>query len=643
MRLPVQQPKQAAAIPNSWPAPRDGWIANHNLAQPGMKKADGTELAGAKILDNFFPTATGIRLVRGSQVYATLGAGDDPVRSLFSYVSGGAQRMFGAIDSAIYDITTVLNPKNTLIGTENDDIIGTENDDMIGVLSTDGLDVYTGTTSGNWNTTQFATIGNTFVVGVNGADTGFVYDGFSFLPIVDGGLWTVSFTAETTPFQVGETVTGGTSGATGKVIEVITSAPGEGALIVSVTGEDSFVNGETLTGDQGGDATASSDATFLAAGVTFPAGFETMTTADFSYVFVYKQRLFFLQKESLDAWYLPVDQVGGELTRLPLGGVFDKGGSLVFGATWSNDSGNAGGLSEQCIFVTTQGEVAVYQGLSPDQANTWSKVGVYQIGIPLGPKAWIRDGGDLIIATSIGYIRMTEAIRREAAALGPYAVSYPIETAWNDAVSLRSEPWHCAIWAAKQMAVVALPTQNNEAPEMFLANVRTGAWCRRTGWDGTCVLVFQERLFFGNEDGEVMEANITGSDDGAAYTGSCVPLFSHLDAPASLKITEMIMPMGMSPVNLRVQATMLSDFRETLPVQPIASVVRGGAEWGNANWGEFTWGDSRALLPRRQWDAAHAHGYYLAPCIQVTSGSVVPLDYELVSIETTHRTAKAIS
>lgn len=642
MRRPVQQPKQAAAIPHSWPAPRDGWIANHNLAQPGAKKADGTALAGAKVLDNFFPTATGVQLLRGSEPYATLGTGTMPVTSLFSYVAGTVDRMFGATDDAIYDITTVASPLNIVIGTENDDIIGTENDDMIGVLSTEGLDVYTGTTGGNWNTTQFATIGGIFLIGVNGTDDGFIYDGTAFYPLVDGGVWTVPYSLETSPFVVGEVVTGGTSGAVGTVIQVIPGAnPDEGGLIL--TGDAGlFESGEILTGSIAGAATASGDAAVLAAGITFPVDFN-LTTADLSYVFVYKQRLFFLQKESMDAWYLPVDQVAGQLVRLPLASVFEKGGSLVFGATWSNDSGNAGGLSEQCIFVTTQGEVAVFQGLSPDQAETWSKVGVYQIGIPRGPKGWVRDGGDLIIATSIGYVRMTEAIKREAAALGPFAVSYPIETEWNRAVELRTNPWHCVIWAAKQMAVVALPTQNSEMPAMFLANVRTGAWCRRRDWDGTCVLIFRERMFFGSRDGRVVEANVTGMDQGNAYTGTIVPLFENLGAPASLKISEMIMPMGMSPIDVNVQTTMLVDFRENLPPRPTAAVVPTGAEWGSAIWGAFTWGDARAYLPRRQWRAAAGHGYYLSPCLQITSGDVVPLDYELVSMEITYRTGRPIS
>src|SRR5215217_6864761 len=140
-----------------WPAPRDGWIANLNLAQPGAKKADGTTLAGAKVLDNMFPTATGVLLLRGSELYATLGQGDQSVTAMFSYVAGSDEKMFAATETAIYDITTILNPANDRLGTENEDVIGTEDDDEIGWLSTEGLDLVADQTGGNWISAQFAT------------------------------------------------------------------------------------------------------------------------------------------------------------------------------------------------------------------------------------------------------------------------------------------------------------------------------------------------------------------------------------------------------------------------------------------------------------------------------------------------------
>lgn len=543
-------------------AARDGWIANQALAQPNAKKPDGSPLWGASVLDNMYPSADGPVLMRGSETYATLGAGGSPVRSLFAYNVGTVDRMFASTDDAIYDITTVLSPVNMLIGAGGDDVIGTEDDDILGVSSTDGLDVVTGQTGGNWISVQFATAGGTYLRLVNGEDSPLVYDGIDFVD---------------TPLLV------------------FTDAP------------------------------------------------QPTDPANLSYVWAYKQRLFFIMKDTLDAYYLPVDTIGGDLTRLPLGGVFQRGGSLLFGASWSLDAGHQGGLSEQCIFVTTEGEVAVFQGANPSSASDWQKVGVYQIGRPRGNKAWVRDGGDIIVATSIGYVRLSEAIRRELAALGPTAVSYPIETAWNNAVETRSDPWACEIWASKQMAIVAIPTPTGAVPEWFIANVRTGAWARRLNWDALCVLVFRERLFYGTPQGTVVEANITGLDQGAAYTGTCVPLFHDLGTPASFKITELVRAVGITPVPAGVNVSMQVDYVVDLPPAPAALPVPTGAQWGNATWGAFNWGDASTPRPQQRWETRPGAGYAFAPAVQVTSGSIVPLDYQLVRLEITYQTAEIIT
>lgn len=562
MRTPTQRQKPRTSEMVPFAAPRNGWIANLNLAQPQAKNPDGTNVSGAAVLDNMFPTATGVRLFRGSELYATLGDGDEVVTSLFSYVAGTAEHLFGATETTIYDITTISEAGNSVLGTEDDDILGTEDDDMIGWSSTDGLDVVTGQIGGDWVSVQFATAGGIFLRLVNGTDTPLVYDGTDF---------------------------------------------------------DTFP------------------------ALTFEAPDEALDPAILNFAWAYKQRLFFVQKDSLDAWYLDVDQVGGELTKLPLGGVFQQGGSILFGASWSLDAGAQGGLSEQCIIVTTEGEVAVFQGSNPSDASDWGKVGVYRIGRPLGKKAWIRDGGDLIIATSIGYVRLSEAIRRELAALGPTAVSYPIEVAWNQAVELRGTPWHCEVWPSKQMAVVALPTFGEQPPAMFIANIRTGAWCRRLNWEGTCLLVFRERLFFGSVNGKVVEANVSGLDQGASYTGVCVPLFEDLGTPASFKITELARAVGLAPVAVNVQVTIQNDYFVSLAAAPGALPVPIGNEWGNAIWGQSVWGGIPELRPRQDWVSVAGSGYALSPAFQLTSGSVVPLDYELVRVEVTFQTAEIVT
>lgn len=423
-------------------------------------------------------------------------------------------------------------------------------------------------------------------------------------------------------------------------------------------GEDSTIGKETLTSLTGGNwsvvqfATGGGiflrgvngmDAPFVydgttwgtAPALTFAVG-ETTTANDLSYVWAYKTRLFFIQKESLDAYYLPVDSIGGELVKLPLGGVFERGGSLLFGATWSNDSGNQGGLSEQCIFVTTEGEVAVFQGTDPSVAASWSKVGVYRIGKPLGPNAFIRAGGDLVIATSIGFVPLSQAVQRDYAALSPSAVSYPIETAWNEAVTVRGDGWNCEVWPDAQMVVVAPPTGIDDDPVMFVANARTGAWAPFTNWLGTCLEVFKGRLFFGSVDGKVIEANVGGLDQGKPYTGSYVPLFEDLRSPASMKIAELARVVIRSTVTLKEQVTAQFDYDMNLPSPPSAAPVPVGNEWGNAIWGESVWGGRSDAVLSQNWHSVSGSGYTVATGVQITSGAVVPSDAEIIRTEMTY-------
>lgn len=249
----------------------------------------------------------------------------DRITSLFSYVVGARSEFFGATEDTIYDITNVISPRNSVLGTEGDDIIGTEDDDMIGWLSTAGMDQMSGLHGGNWVVAQFATAGGTFLIGVNGEDPAFVYDGVAFYPSIAGGTWALAYSASSQDFVRGEIVTGGTSGATATVWDIVPSlTPGEGALLLTgITGD--FEAGEALSGNLGGGATSTSEETLVAPGISFPAGV-SLTTADLSYVWIFKNRLWFLQKESLSAWYLPIDQIAGELVEFPMGGVLGLGG-----------------------------------------------------------------------------------------------------------------------------------------------------------------------------------------------------------------------------------------------------------------------------------------------------------------------------
>lgn len=360
-----------------------------------------------------------------------------------------------------------------------------------------------------------------------------------------------------------------------------------------------------------------------------------VTASTLSNVWSYKNRLFFIQLNSLDAWYLPVDSIGGAAVKFPMGGVFTRGGSLLFGASWSLDTG--AGLSEQCVFVSTEGEVAVYQGADPSTAATWQKVGVYKLGRPRGPKAFIRAGGDLVVATDIGFVPLSQAIQRDVAALSPAAVSYPIEVAWNDAVANRSTgDWACVVWPAKQMVLVALHNIDGVEPQMFAANARTGKWGLFTGWEGRCIEVFGDRCFFGGPEGIVVEAESGGSDQGTPYTATSVPLFDPLKAPASLKTGLQARAVLRATSEVEAKLSLQSDYVVSLPPVPDDVVVPGTSLWGTAKWGESVWGAPPMKQTFQHWRSVSGSGYSLSVATQITSGSIVHPSVEMVQIDLTY-------
>lgn len=584
-----------------FPAPIAGLIANRSLAIP-----TGQNLPpGASVLRNFFPTSTGIVLRRGYDEMADTGE-DGTVDAMWSYISGSNEKLFAASEDGIWDVGT-------------------------GSAVLADLAV----TAGDWIVTQFATSGGVFLVGVNGVDEGFVYDGSEYWPYVAGGISAIDYSSESSAFTAGETVTGGTSGASATIVRVDDQGS-TGTLYVRDVTSGPFQN-ETIT-SAGGSATAD------AAETAHIPGISGVDSSDLSYVWAYKQRLYFIEKNSLSAWYMPADAIGGAATELPLGGVFNKGGSLVWGHTWSGDSSGEGGLSEQNVFASTEGEVVAFQGLYPGDTNTWGKVGTYRIGVPLGKRALIRAGGDLIIATSVGFVSLAEATRRDLAALGSAAISFPIEDAWRAAVARHGTTgWSCLTWAEGTMIFVVPPLPQGGTVGQFVVNSNTGAWCEFTGWRVTAMEAFQGALYFGADDGVTYRGWSTGADNGASYVGQFLPLFDDFGVVAARKVAKMARVLWRSVFRTDPSVAARFDYNQTFPPPPTGGAPASDSLWGTGEWGSALWGSSSTLKTFQRWVSVGGSGDKVSLAIQFTSGTPSPSDVEIVEVDLTYDAADIVS
>jgi hypothetical protein len=77
----------------------------------------------------------------------------------------------------------------------------------------------------------------------------------------------------------------------------------------------------------------------------------TYTDNDISYVLAFKERLFFIFKNTLTFGYLPTQAIAGTVANFPLGAVFRYGGRLVALGTLSRDGGD--GLDDLFVALTS--------------------------------------------------------------------------------------------------------------------------------------------------------------------------------------------------------------------------------------------------------------------------------------------------
>ena len=358
-----------------------------------------------------------------------------------------------------------------------------------------------------------------------------------------------------------------------------------------------------------------------------------VTTSTLSYGWLYANRIFMVQSGTMKAWALPVDAIGGAAIEVSLDAVFQDGGELLFGASWSLDAGD--GLGQKCVFVTTTGEVAIYDGIDPADPANWKLQGVYKVTRPLGPRAWMQAGGDLLIATDDGIIPLSEAIRKDSAALSLSAVSRNIEPEWrNEVLSRSGEPFEIVKWPLNSMMIVSLPPVNTKLDGCLVCNLQTGAWSKFTGWQTRCLAIFDGKGFYGTDEGAIYEMEVGGSDDGMPYTATYVGSFDHL---VSIGITKTVTLAratfrSIGPINPRISCS--TNYIINRPAAPQSPNDYTEDVWDSAIWDTSEW-DAGGPGPiyQTQWVGIGVTGYAIAPQVQLTFGITPSPDAELVTFD----------
>lgn len=411
--------------------------------------------------------------------------------------------------------------------------------------------------------------------------------------------------------------------ANGDIFDVSSAGAVGAAKVTGMTNNKwQFVNigtsgGQFLLATNGQDTPRTYDGTTWGTfGATGP------TVASLIWLSLHHRRLFFGEKDSLSFWYLAVNSITGSASEFPLHGLFKKGGYIMAHGTWTRDSGE--GSDDLSFFITSEGEVAVYNGIDPSDAANWQLIGVFRIGRPIGRRCMIKSGADLVLITEDGYVPASAILAMDRAQAEKVAISKQINDAVNKAVKSYGSNfgWQPVLYPKGQMLIFNVPVTSTTANQ-HVFNTLTGAPCRFKGLDALCWGMKGDSIYFGKSDGTVWQFDKEGqlSDGGSAIEGDGLPAFNYFKMPGN-KAFKLVEPIFESTGNPAPALDMNVDFQVKTPTGVATPSPSTSATWGVSKWGVGTWGTSSQIY--RGWRGVRGIGRTGSLRIRVNSTTSKP-------------------
>jgi hypothetical protein len=557
------------------PSPIGGWNARDSVAE--MNPLD------AVVLNNFYPTPSEIQLRKGYTKYATGITGQ--VDTLMQYSGGSTSKLFAAAGSVIYDVSS-----------------GGTASSAVTALGSD-----------RWQYVNVSTAGGNFLTAVNGTDAPLIYDGTNWIK------YATTSTAQTISnlTSSGTTCTLVTSVAHGLVsgnqVTITGASPAEynGTFVITV------VNGTTFT-YTALSAPASSPASPLGS-YTVAKYLTGVTNSQLIHVNLHKERLYFVQNGTLKFWYLPVNQISGNLTSFDLGGIARNGGYIQAMGTWTLDAGY--GADDYAVFITNNGEAIVYKGSDPSSSTDWALIGVWQLGQVFTRRCFFKWAGDLLLLTHDGIVPLTGAL--QSSRLDPRInITDKIYYAVSQAADLYSTEfgWQITYYAKENMLIFNIPVIGGQ--QQFVMHTITKAWASFSGLNATCFESYNENMYFGG-NGYVGKFWDGLSDDDQNIKASCQQAYSYFDARGQLKRFTMVRPILFTDNGTpAILCGINTDFETQNNIGQVSfnpALVSVGV-WDTSTWDDFDWGGGNTIS--KQWQGVTGIGYAAGIILNIASQDI---------------------
>lgn len=403
-----------------------------------------------------------------------------------------------------------------------------------------------------------------------------------------------------------------TSAATATTVTGLTNSRAQHKMFSNNSGNQFliFVNGADTPKIY--DGTTWADTSITGSGIT-QDNFISLTS--------YKGRLWFVETDSTTPCYMDVGAISGTANPFPLGSLMTKGGYVQAIGNWTVDTRQT--VDEYLAFITSRGQVIVYEGTNPASADDWTLTGVYDIGPPIGRRCLLRIAGDLLIVCVDGVLPMSQMLSTDRAAANRSSVTSIIMNAMAQAAQSYRNLWGWQFmeYAKGTLAILNIPTVENSEQMQFCMNTLTGAWCKFTGINANCWEVdVTDNIYFGGNDGNVYQWDIGPSDYLENITADVKTAFNYFGDRGHLKRWTMLQPLINSDGQVNPSIGINVNFRSDAVLSTPSTVQAGGPLWdsGSSQWDLVNWPTSSQQSPN--WISITGIGQCASVETRVASG-----------------------
>lgn len=344
-------------------------------------------------------------------------------------------------------------------------------------------------------------------------------------------------------------------------------------------------------------------------------GITGVTTANLKSPWVHQRRMWMIEKDSLTAWYLPVDAVGGVAKSLDMSGLFQRGGHLIAGGSYTMDAGD--GPDDYWYAITSEGEIIAYAGTDVTSLATWRLVGVWHVGEPIGDRCLLKFRGDALIILREGVFPLSQALI-SAATDKSKAITHTIK----DAMSIAAREyktnygWQIVFYPEANMLILNVPVNEGTGQQQYAMNTITGAWTLFSGVHANCWAIFNSQPYYG---GNQVVGKFWGSfsDNGADIKTELQQAFSYFGAHGVLKYFKLNKPYIFSDGAPEVLSDINVDFRNETPTSSLSFSPTVYSSWDAGNWDTAVWGG--ALNITDEWQ--HCFGVGTSAALRMKTAS----------------------